>query len=455
MTNRAAAEARALEMLDDLLNRALKGGADAADAVMVESRSLGASYRQGKPEDIERSESFDVGLRCMVGKRQAVVSSTDMKPDMMDELAARGIAMAKASPEDPWCGIASPEQIATTVPDLDLHDPTVPEVESLIESARIAEEAALAVNGVKQSEGASAGYGAGSVALAIRGDGVRFGAAYSTSSFSLSCSVIAEDAEGHMERDYDFSSVRHMSALEDAATVGRTAAEKTVKRVGARKMPSGKVPVVFDPRVASSLVGHLAGAINGSSVARGSSFLKDRMGQQIFANGIRIIDDPLRQRGMRSRAVDGEGIPGRELALIDDGHLQTWILDCASARQLGLQTTGHASRGTGGPPSPGTSNLYLAAGEISAVDLIRNVGTGFYVTELIGFGVNGVTGDYSRGAAGFWIENGEIAFPVSEMTIAGNLKDMFMQLTPANDLTFRYGTNAPTLVVEGMTVAGN
>ena len=455
MTNRAAAEARALEMLDDLLNRALKGGADAADAVMVESRSLGASYRQGKPEDIERSESFDVGLRCMVGKRQAIVSSTDMKPDMMDELAARGIAMAKASPEDPWCGIASPEQIATTVPDLDLHDPTVPEVESLIESARIAEEAALAVNGVKQSEGASAGYGAGSVALAIRGDGVRFGAAYSTSSFSLSCSVIAEDAEGHMERDYDFSSVRHMSALEDAATVGRTAAEKTVKRVGARKMPSGKVPVVFDPRVASSLVGHLAGAINGSSVARGSSFLKDRMGQQIFASGIRIIDDPLRQRGMRSRAVDGEGIPGRELALIDDGHLQTWILDCASARQLGLQTTGHASRGTGGPPSPGTSNLYLAAGDISAADLIRNVGTGFYVTELIGFGVNGVTGDYSRGAAGFWIENGEIAFPVSEMTIAGNLKDMFMQLTPANDLTFRYGTNAPTLVVEGMTVAGN
>lgn len=455
MTNRAAAEARALEMLDDLLNRALKGGADAADAVMVESRSLGASYRQGKPEDIERSESFDVGLRCMVGKRQAVVSSTDMKPDMMDELAARGIAMAKASPEDPWCGIADADQIATTLPDLDLHDPTVPEVESLIESARIAEEAAMAVSGVKQSEGASAGYGAGSVALAIRGDGVRFGAAYSTSSFSLSCSVIAEDAEGHMERDYDFSSVRHLSALEDAATVGRTAAEKTVKRVGARKMPSGKVPVVFDPRVASSLVGHLAGAINGSSVARGSSFLKDRMDQQIFASGIRIIDDPLRQRGMRSRAVDGEGIAGREQALIDDGHLQTWILDCASARQLGLQTTGHASRGTGGPPSPGTSNLYLAAGDISAGDLIRNVGTGFYVTELIGFGVNGVTGDYSRGAAGFWIENGEIAFPVSEMTIAGNLKDMFMQLTPANDLTFRYGTNAPTLVVEGMTVAGN
>lgn len=455
MTNRAAAEARALEMLDDLLNRALKGGADAADAVMVESRSLGASYRQGKPEDIERSESFDVGLRCMVGKRQAVVSSTDMKPDMMDELAARGIAMAKASPEDPWCGIADADQIAKGLPDLDLHDPTVPEVESLIESARIAEEAALAVSGVKQSEGASAGYGAGSVALAIRGDGVRFGAAYSTSSFSLSCSVIAEDAEGHMERDYDFSSVRHMSALEDAAKVGRTAAEKTVKRVGARKMPSGKVPVVFDPRVASSLVGHLAGAINGSSVARGSSFLKDRMGQQIFASGIRIIDDPLRQRGMRSRAVDGEGIAGREQALIDDGHLQTWILDCASARQLGLQTTGHASRGTGGPPSPGTSNLYLAAGNISAGELIRNVGTGFYVTELIGFGVNGVTGDYSRGAAGFWIENGEIAFPVSEMTIAGNLKDMFMQLTPANDLTFRYGTNAPTLVVEGMTVAGN
>ena len=455
MTNRAAAEARALDMLDDLLDRALKGGADAADAVLVESRSLGASYRLGKPEDIERSESFDVGLRCMVGKRQAVVSSTDMKSDMMDELAARGIAMAKASPEDPWCGIADAAQIADGLPDLDLHDPTVPEVESLIEQARTAEEAALAIDGVKQSEGASAGYGAGSVALAIRGNGVRFGAAYSTSSFSLSCSVIAEDAEGHMERDYDFSSVRHIAALDDAAKVGRTAAEKAVRRVGARKMPSGKLPVVFDPRVANSLVGHLAGAINGSSVARGSSFLKDRMGSQVFASGIRIIDDPLRPRGMRSRAVDGEGIAGREMAFIDDGDLQSWVLDCASARQLGLQTTGHASRGTGSPPSPGTTNLYLAAGKDSPEDLIRNVGTGFYVTELIGFGVNGVTGDYSRGAAGFWIENGEIAFPVSEMTIAGNLKDMFMHLTPANDLVFRYGTNAPTLVVEGMTVAGN
>lgn len=455
MQNRDTAEARALEMLDDLLGRALKGGADAADAVMVESRSHGASYRQGKPEDIESSESFDVGLRCLIGKRQAVVSSTDLKADMMDELAARAIAMAKASPEDPFCGIADAGQIAGSIPDLDLYDPTVPDIESLIESARIAEEAALDNKGVKQSEGASSGYGAGSVALAIRGDGVRFGAAYSTSSFSLSCSVIAEDAAGHMERDYDYSSVRHMNELGDAASIGRTAAEKAVKRVGARKMPSGKVPVVFDPRVASSLVGHLAGGINGSSVARGSSFLKDCMGEQLFASGIRIVDDPLRQRGMRSRGVDGEGIAGKELALIEDGHLQTWIMDCATARQLGLTSTGHASRGTGGPPSPGTSNLYLAAGSVTVSDMIRDVGTGFYVTELIGFGVNGVTGDYSRGAAGFWIENGEIAFPVSEMTIAGNLKDMFLQLTPADDLTFRYATNAPTVRVDGMTVAGN
>jgi PmbA protein len=321
----------------------------------------------------------------------------------------------------------------------------------LVEFARTCEAAALAVPGINNSEGASAGWGKGAVAL-VTSEG--FAGGYASTSTSISASVLAGEGT-HMERDYDFTSAHYLSDLDDPAAVGKSAAARTLRRLNPRKVKSQSVPVVFDPQVANSLVGHFADAISGSSIARGTSFLKDKMGSQVFARGIKIVDDPHMKRGMRSKPFDGEGVANHKWDLIEDGVLKTWLLDSASARQLGLTTTGHAARGTGGPPSPSVSNLYLAAGSQTADELLSGIGEGFYVTELIGMGVNGITGDYSRGAAGFWIENGKITYPVSEITIAGNLKDMFMRLTPANDLKFKYGTNAPTTLVEGMTIAGS
>lgn len=444
-----------LNLLDDLLKKALAHGADAADAVMIRSDSVGASWRMGKAEDLERSESTDIGLRVIRGRKQAVVATTDLNPASFDELAERANAMAVVSPDDEYCGLADPALYARELPELDLDDHPSQETDALIRRAREAEEAALAVDGIKQSEGGSASVGRSTMALAIRGgDGVSFDASYSASSHSVSCSVIAEDSDGNMERDYEYSSARHFEDLDSPAHVGREAALNTIRRIGARKMGSGQLPVIFDPRVSAGIVGHLAQAINGISVARGTSFLKDSMGEKIFADGIRITDDPLRQRGLRSRAVDGEGVAVKRMNFIEDGVLQSWFLDSATARQLGLTTTGHAGRGTGGPPSPGPTNLYMEAGNASPEDLMADIGEGFYVTELIGFGINYVTGDYSRGAAGFWIENGQITHPVSEMTVAGNLREMFRQITPASDLKFRYGTNAPTLRIDGLTVAG-
>jgi PmbA protein len=324
------------------------------------------------------------------------------------------------------------------------------DTEALIRMAAETEDAARAVEGVTNSEGAGAEWGAGRITLATS-DG--FANGYKTSSFGVSVSVLAGEGMA-MERDYDYSSKRHLIDLDSPAEVGRHAGEKAVKRLNPKRAKTAQVPVMFDPRVSGGLVRHLAGAINGQSISRKSSFLRDKMGQAIFPKGIRIIDDPLRIRGLRSKPFDGEGVATKTTLVIDDGVLKTWFLDTSTAKQLGLQTTGHASRGTGAPPSPGSTNLYLEAGNKSVEDLMAEMKTGLYVTELIGMGVNGVTGDYSRGASGFWIENGEIAYPVNELTIAGNLKDMFLHMTPADDLEFRYGTDAPTVVIEGMTVAG-
>ena len=442
--------AKSLDILDDLLVRARKAGADAADALLVEGASLSVAERLGRPEKLERAEGNDLGLRVFVGKRQAIVSSTDFSARALDELASRAVAMARSVPEDPFCGIADPAEIATEIPDLDLSDPAEPTAEALIERVRATESAARAVPGVTNSEGAEASWGRSEVALAAS-NGFRQG--YASSQWSTSVSVVAGEGTG-MERDYDFTSAVHRADLEDAETLGRRAGEKAVKRLNPRKVETAKVPVVFDPRVANGLVGHLAGAINGASIARGISFLKDKLGDRVFAAGIDIVDDPHRRRGLRSRPFDGEGLANRRCLLVEDGVLKTWVLDLRSARQLGLKSTGHASRGISSPPGPATSNLHLAPGKLSPQALIADIASGFYCTELIGFGVNNVTGDYSRGAAGFWIENGEIAYPVSEITIAGNLKDMFLNLAPADDLAFRYGTNAPTLRIEGMTVAG-
>jgi PmbA protein len=439
-----------LDLLDDLLSRARRAGADAADAVLVQGAALTVAERLGRPEKLERAEGRDLGLRVFVGKRQAIVSSTDFSPRALDELAGRAVAMAKAVPEDPFCGLAEVDEIARSAPELDLCDPEEPATETLIARVREAEAAARAVPGVTNSEGAEAGWSRSLVALAAS-NGFRNG--YAVSHSAISASVIAGEGTA-MERDYDFSSAVYAAELEPAERIGRRAGEKAVKRLNPRKVATAKVPIVFDPRVANSLIGHLAGAINGASIARGISFLKDKLGERIFPAGTDIVDDPHRRRGLRSRPFDGEGLPNARRLLVEDGVLKTWVLDLRSARQLGLKSTGNASRGTSSPPGPSTTNLYLAPGKQSPAELIADIGSGFYCTELIGFGVNNVTGDYSRGAAGFWIEGGQIAYPVSEITIAGNLKDMFLHLNAADDLVFRYGSDAPTVRIEGMTVAG-
>lgn len=450
MSQQPAATANDLDLLSDLVAKARKGGADAADAVLFESTSLEVSYRLGKQEDLERSESKDLGLRLFIGQKQAIVSSTDISADSLDELLVRGLSMAAAMPEDPYCGLADADQLSKTPPDLDLNDLHEPTPDALYEMASQAEAAALAVNGVSNSESAGAGWGRNRIAL-VTSSG--FAGGYATSSHSLFASVIAGEGTG-MERDYDFTSARHGSDLEAPGTVGKTAGEQAVKRLNPRKVESQQVPVVFDPRVSRSILGHFTGAISGVSVARGTSFLKDYLGKAIFKAGVTIVDDPHRPRGLASKPFDGEGVENREWLLADSGVLTTWLMDTASSRQLKLATTGHASRGTSGPPSPSTTNLYMQPGELSPEEMLKDIPSGLYITELIGFGVNGVTGDYSRGASGFWIEKGELTHPVSELTIAGNLKDMFLETTPANDLTFRYGSNAPTLRIDGLMVAG-
>jgi len=440
----------AAERLEALVKAALQAGAGAADAVEFKNISVGVSYRLGKLEDVGRSESSDLGLRVFVGKQVAFVSSTDFSPNALAALPERAVAMAKLAPEDKFAGLAPKEKLAKAFPELEIDDPEEPSTVLLVERARGAEATALEVPGVTNSEGGSADYSRSMVTLATS-DGFLGG--YAATSRSVAASVIA-GVGTEMERDYDYAQARFASDLESAEAIGKRAGERAVKRLNPRKVKTQAVPVFYDPRVAPSLVGHFAGAISGAAIARGVSFLKDRLGQTVFSEGISIIDDPHRKRGLRSKPFDGEGVSNCCNVLIDKGRLATWLLDSASARQLGLETTGHAARGTGGPPSPSPTNLYMAAGTRTPEELMADVRQGFYVTELIGMGVNGVTGDYSRGAAGFWIENGKIAYPVSEITIAGNLKDMYRQLTPANDLVFRYGTDAPTLRIEGMTVAG-
>ena len=440
----------AIDLLQDLIGRTRRAGADAADAVLFEGVSLSHARRLGKTEKLERSEGQDLGLRVFIGRQQAVVSSTDRSPEALAELVERAVAMARTVPEDPYCGIADPAEIAHAWPALDMLDPVEPAAEVLIERARAAEEAALAVTGVTNSEGAEAGWGRSSVALAASNG---FAGAYSGSSHGISASVIGGSGTG-MERDYDFSSAVFAADLRDPAEIGKSAGERAVKRLGAKKMPTCRCPVVFDPRVARGFISHLLGAISGPAIARGTSFLKDRLDERIFPEAITIIDEPHRRRGLRSKPFDGEGIANRRRAIIDKGVLTTWLLDLRSARQLGLATTGHAARGTSSPPGPAATNVWIEPGALSPKALIADIESGFYVTEMMGMGVNGVTGDYSRGAAGFWIDKGEIAFPVSEMTVAGNLKDIFARLQAADDLEFKAGADSPTLRVDDLTVAG-
>lgn len=432
----------------ELIDRAIQAGADAADAVVVRGRSSSVSVRLGKVEGTEASESDDFSLRVFVGRRVASVSANpgfDLKV-----LAERAVAMAKASPEDPFASLADEADLAKDWPDLELYDPTEVSADQLTEAALAAEAAALAVSGITNSGGAGASAGMGGLVLATSHG---FSGAYSASRFGRSVSVIAGEGT-KMERDYDFDSSLYFAELRDAGEIGREAAARAVRRLNPRQVPTAKnVTVVYDPRVSRGIAGHIAGAINGAAVARKTSFLRDRMGKQVLKSGLSVTDDPLIVRGPSSRPFDGEGITGRRLAMIEDGVLQHWFLSTSTARELGLHTNGRGVRG-GTSVSPASTNLALEPGDIAPEDLIRSVGTGLYVTELIGQGVNMVTGEYSRGASGYWIENGELTFPVSEVTIASNLADMFLRITPANDIDRSFGVAAPTLAIDGMTLAG-
>jgi len=438
------------DLLHDLLRAAKSAGADAADALFVENVSASVSYRLGKLEEVERSESSDLGLRVFVGQKIAFVSSSDFSREGVAALPERAVAMAKLAPEDKFACLAPRERLARSFPALDTEDPIEPPADTLVERARSVEGAAMAVKGITNSEGGGASYSRSAIALATS-EG--FFGRYAGTHHSIGVAVLAGEGTA-MERDYDQVSARHADDLEAPEAVGRRAGERTVARLGPRKIKSQAVPVVFDPRESAGLLSHLTGAISGSAIARGVSFLKDCLGKEIFAPSITVVDDPHRVRGLRSKPFDGEGVANARMAVVENGVLKTWLLDCASAKQLGLQTTGHAARGTGGPPHPTSTNFHMLPGALSPEELMADIVEGFYVTELMGMGVNSVTGDYSRGATGFWIEKGKIAYPVSEVTIAGNLKEMYRALTPASDLVFRYGTNAPTCRIEGMTVAG-
>ena len=444
--NEAANIALAQKLID--LTRA--AGADAVDALVSDSASLSVSCRMGVLEDTERAESRDIGLRAMIGQKQAFVSGSAIDDTALQQLAQRAVDMAQATPEDRYCGFAPEDRLTDHIPALDIADSYEPDADKLLAMAVACEEAARGVTGITNSEGAGTGWGRATTAL-VTSHG--FEGAYTSTSFSASCAVIGGEGD-MMERDYASHSARHLEDLDAPEDIGLRAGERTIERLNPRKIESTKTNVVYAPRVSASLLGHLSGAISGSAIARGTSFLRDQMGQQIMSASITIEDDPLRPRGLRSAGFDGEGVATEKLTPIDKGVLQNWWLDSASARQLELETNGRAARGIGGPPGPSATNLYMLAGDDSVDTMLKNIGTGLYVTELIGMGVNGVTGDYSRGASGFWIENGELAYPVSEVTIASNLKEMFLNMTPADDLVFRRSVNAPTILVEGMALAG-
>ena len=442
---------RAEEHLSTLMARARAAGADACDTVLVAGTSVSVSRRLGRTEQLERAEGVDLGLRVFVGRRSAIVSASSLDPARFDALAQRAVAMARVVPEDPYGGLSGEVTPPQGLDALDLCDPTPePSVEALTERAACAEDAARSVPGITNSEGGEASYGRTRVWLATS-DG--FAGSYTRTGHSVSATVLAGAGTG-MERDYDYHSAMHLEDLDDAATIGRSAAERALARLNPTRPRTTTLSVVYHPRCAGSLIGHLVAGINGASIARGTSFLKDSLGRQVFSRGIRIIDDPRRRRGPRSRPFDGEGTPTATRAIVDDGVLDTWLLDSRTGRQLGMATTGHAARGTGGPPSPSSTNLYLAPGDVTPAELMSDIREGLFVTELIGSAINGLTGDYSRGASGFMIRDGALAEPVSEITIAGNLVQMFARMRPANDLVFRRGTDSPSVRVDGMTLAG-
>ena len=438
-------------LISQLLDAAGAAGADGADAGMSRSEGTSVTVRLGKVESSERSEDIGAALRVFIGKRNASVSTSQLDSDSIVELAERAVAMARVAPEDPYVRLATAEEVASTLPEIDLYDDAVPAVEHLTETATAVEAAALSNDGITNSEGGSASHGEAHIMIATSNG---FSANYKRSSQGFSAVVIAEK-DGAMERDYDYSAAVYGADLHAPEDVGNSAAKRTLSRLGPQKPPTGQFPVIYDQRVSGSIVGTLASAINGAAIARGTSFLKDSMGEQVTSAGLTFIDDPLRPRGMASRLFDGEGLPVARRAMVEDGVLKSWFLDIASATKLGLKPNGQAARGMGSAPSPGSSNFYLENGDLSLEALIAEIDEGFLVTEMMGSSVDMITGDYSRGAGGFWISGGKVSHPVSEATIAGNLKDMFKAITRANDIDMRKSTAAPSLRIDGMTVAGS
>ncbi|SEP64782.1 PmbA protein [Loktanella sp. DSM 29012] len=442
------------DLTQAMLDAARKAGADASDALAVDGTSIEIAVRAGALEKAERSEGVDIGLRVFVGQRQASVASSDTRPEAIAEMAARAVTMAREAPIDPHCGLAAPDQLATDtdMSRLDLCDPAPePDPAMLQDMALRAEAAALRVDGVSQVSETSAGYGRRRMHLS-QSNG--FAAGYARSDIGLSCVPISGTGTG-MERDYDYDSRIYMTDMRDPEDIGRNAALRTVARIGARRPKTGQYPVLFDERIASSLIGHLVQAINGSAIARGASFLRDALGEQVLPKGMTLTEDPHRARTSASKLFDAEGLPTQSRLLVDDGRLTGWTLDLATGRKLGLPSTANAARGTSSAPRPAVTNLSLTQGTASRDDLIAQMGTGLVVTSMIGSTINPNTGDYSRGASGFWVENGEIAYPVNELTIAGNLRDMWLTMIAANDARTHLSRVVPSLLVEGMTLAGD
>jgi len=438
-------------LLAELIDAARKAGADAAEAVTAERQSLSISVRSGELEEVEREESRDLGLRVFIGQRQATVSGSDLSPDACAKLVERAVAMARLAPEDPYAGFAPADRLARGPgPDLELYDPTELSPETLEDRAREAEAAARAMPGVVNSDGATAGW---STARWLIATSHGFAGQHQASGFSLGASAIAGDGQT-METGYDGRSVRWHEDLPGAEAIGREAGRRAAARLGSRKIASTTAPVIFENRVAMSLIGPLVGAISGPSIARGSSFLKDRLGQQVFGDHVTITDDPHRRRGLGSSPFDDEGVATQKTDIIDRGVLTTWLLNSSSARQLGLETTGHASRGLAGPPGVGVSNLTVQPGAQDLAGLMASAGQGLLVTSMFGPSLNGNTGDWSVGCSGFWFENGELAYPVSEITVAGNLIEMYARLVPGADLEIRGASNAPSLLIDALAIAG-
>jgi len=435
----------------DLIAAAIKAGADAAEAAVAERQSLSVGVRLGELEEVEREESRDLGLRVFIGKRQASVSASDLSPQTTARLVERAVAMAKLAPEDPYCGLAPAEKLANGVrPDLDLYDPTEPSAAELEGWARQAEDAARAVEGVTNSEGGSASWSQGRWRLVTSGG---FEGEHRGSASSLSASVIAGEGSG-MERGGEGRTTRWLTDLPAPDAIGRMAGERAIKRIGAKKLKSQTATIIVENRIASSMLSAFVGAISGAAVARGVSFLKDSLGKPVFGSNITLTDDPFRPRGLSSSPFDDEGVQVTKRSLVDKGVLTTWLLNASSARQLGLESTGHASRGLAGPPGTSAHNLHVEPGERDLDGLMADAGKGLLVTAMFGPSLNSNTGDWSAGVSGFWFEGGAIAYPVSEITIAGNLVEIYQRLVPGSDLEFRGSINSPSLLAEGVAIAG-